>query len=65
MAGVVAETLRFGNSRGGSEDFPVALEVLRYMNVAGEVESNAYLRWGVLKALTLLRLHRQELDEIA
>ena len=36
MAGMVAESLRFGDSRGGVEDFPVALAVLRSFGVGAE-----------------------------
>eukprot|EP00607_Mallomonas_marina_P000250 CAMPEP_0182429522 /NCGR_PEP_ID=MMETSP1167-20130531/30055_1 /TAXON_ID=2988 /ORGANISM="Mallomonas Sp, Strain CCMP3275" /LENGTH=243 /DNA_ID=CAMNT_0024613301 /DNA_START=355 /DNA_END=1082 /DNA_ORIENTATION=+ len=64
MAGVVAETLRFGDSCGGLEDFPVALEVLRLSNVPLKDRDDT-LRWGLLKALNLLRIYRDELDAVA
>jgi hypothetical protein len=97
MAGMVAETLRFGTSEGGAEDYPTALSILQYYGISrrtydkarssnssigsdssrsnsGSVSSSqrniifsdsdtdAYLRWAVLKALVLLRLYRDELD---
>ena len=64
MSGVVAETLCFGDSKGGLEDFPVALEVLRQINIP-ENQRESYLRWAVLKALILLRIHRSTLDCVA
>ena len=72
MAGVVAELLRFGDSRGGFSDIPVALRVVRLLEgtgrnvVAGRsaARNKAYLRWALLKAIILLRLHREALDEV-
>lgn len=64
MAGMVAETLRFGTTKGGREDFPIALEILRRYGVANK-EVDFYLRWTLLKALSILRIHRDELDELA
>lgn len=63
MAGIVAETLRCGNSMGGSEDFPIAVSILRLYGIGAEVDD--YLRWAVLKALSLLRIYRDELDLLA
>jgi hypothetical protein len=65
MAGVVAETLRCGNSLGGKEDFPTAVGILRRYGVRQSGETDDYLRWAVLKALNLLRIHRDELDQLA
>eukprot|EP01041_Mallomonas_annulata_P004028 gene4028-8019_t len=64
MAGVVAETLRFGDSSGGLEDFPVAYEVLRISKIPSKDREDT-LRWGILKALNLLRIYRDELDLVA
>mmetsp|Transcript_8040 Transcript_8040/g.13373 ORF Transcript_8040/g.13373 Transcript_8040/m.13373 type:complete len:451 (-) Transcript_8040:58-1410(-) len=124
MAGMVAETLHFGDTIGGAEDFPVALAILRKYGVTGntgrslqsiavtsgmderkddsgstsdvsidntagsyigtsrstptgstprgkngvnmfsESDTDAYLRWAVLKSLVLLRLHRDTLDDL-
>ena len=64
LAGCVAETLRFGDSSGGKADIPIALEALRRTNVSRS-EHIGYLRWATLKALSLLRLHRDALDDIA
>lgn len=64
MAGMVAETLRFGDSKGGAEDLLFATEILRIMRVpVGEKEGA--LRWAVLKALLLLRINRDALDRVA
>lgn len=64
MAGMVAETLRFGDSRGGAEDLPLALALLQSYGVPRE-ERDDYLRWAVLKALVMLRIHREALEEVA
>ena len=64
MAGMVAETLRFGDSKGGAEDLLFATEVLRLLRVPNE-EKEGSLRWAVLKALVLLRIHRDALDRVA
>ena len=64
MAGVVAETLRFGNCRGGVEDIPVVYEVMRMEKIKAR-ERQGVLRWTLLKALSLLNIYRDELDEIA
>jgi len=34
MAGMVAETLRFGTSKGGAEDYPTALAILQYYGIS-------------------------------
>ena len=61
MAGCAAELLRLGDSRGGGEDIPRALEILRLSRV-GSHKRKAFLRWALLKAIVLLRLHRDALD---
>ena len=63
MAGVVAETLYFGDSKGGVEDFISASEILRKHGIAKE-DFDPYLRWALMKALILLRLHRDSLEEV-
>jgi hypothetical protein len=77
MAGIVAESLIYGNAIGGASDWPFALSVLNsyhertkvlldnpsdYMN---DDDKDAYLRGAVAKALVLLRLHRNELNNLA
>ena len=64
MSGMVAESLRFGNALGGSEDFSLAYSVLREMNIPS-VKREGYLKSGVLQSLILLRRHRDSLDELA
>lgn len=65
MAGTVAETLRFGDNTGGAADVSLALEALRNSNIKKRDEINSFLRFGLLKSLTLLRLYRDALDDIA
>ena len=65
MAGTVAEFLRFGDCTGGEVDIGIALDALRQSDVKRKDEINAYLRFGTLKALALLRLYRDALDDIA
>ena len=43
---------------------PFAYEILRLSRVAPE-DRTGCLRWAVLKALTLLRIHRDALDSVA
>lgn len=64
MAGMVSETLRFGDSKGGAEDLQFATEILRLLRTPNEEKEGA-LRWAVLKALLLLRIHRDSLDRVA
>ena len=64
MAGMVAETLRFGDSKGGAEDLLFATEVLRLLRVPSE-DKEGSLRWAVLKALLLLKINRDALDRVA
>lgn len=64
MAGVVAETLRYGDAKGGGQDLLVARSLLASINVTA-LESEDYLRWATAKALALLRLNRDALDELA
>lgn len=64
MAGMVAETLRFGDSKGGAEDLLFATEVLRLLKVPNE-DKEGSLRWAVLKALLLLKINRDALDRVA
>eukprot|EP01038_Epipyxis_sp_PR26KG_P005838 gene5838-8055_t len=65
MAGIVAETLRFGESKGGIMDLSLAKGILYNYDIKNKYEVDSYLRWAVLKALVLLKLHRDELDEIS
>lgn len=64
MAGMIAETLRYGDTRGGVADFTVATQILQFYQVP-TTERDDYLRWAVLKALTLLNAHRDELDAVS
>ena len=64
MAGMVSETLRFGDSKGGAEDLLFATEILRLLRVPME-EKEGSLRWAVMKALLLLRINRDALDRVA
>lgn len=64
MSGVVAESLRFGNALGGSEDFSLAYSLLREMNVPSS-KREGYLKSGILQSLILLNQHRDSLDELA
>lgn len=64
MAGMVAETLRFGDSKGGAEDLLFATEILRLVRVPTDEKEGA-LRWAVMKALLLLRINRDALDRVA
>ena len=66
LAGVVAESLRFGNTRGGLHDFSFASAVLKQIpEVTTAAISESYLRWAAMKSLSLLRIHRDILDEVA
>lgn len=51
------------DSRGGREDIPVVNEILRFANVDVR-EKEGVIRWALLKALQLLRIHREALDEL-
>lgn len=64
MAGMVSETLRFGDSKGGAEDLLFATEILRLLRIPSE-EKEGSLRWAVMKALLLLRINRDALDRVA
>eukprot|EP01036_Dinobryon_divergens_P029174 gene29174-38238_t len=64
MAGMVAESLRFGDCRGGREDLPLARSILRGYGVPRD-QVEEYLRWAVGKALALLRVHRDSFDAVA
>jgi hypothetical protein len=64
LSGVVAETLRFGDSKGGVADIQLAGLVHQMAKRPG-TNREAFLRWGLGKALTLLRLYRDELDAVA
>ena len=64
IAGVVAETLRFGNAKGGVEDLPVIFEIMRIDRIKVS-DRQGILRWTAMKALNLLKMHRDELDEVA
>lgn len=64
MAGVVAETLRFGDSKGGGQDLIVARAILQSNGIPPS-QCMGYLRWSVGKSLSLLRLNRNALDELA
>ena len=65
MAGTVAEFLRFGDCVGGGVDISIAVDALQQSGVRRGETVNSYLRFGALKALTLLRLYRDALDDIA
>lgn len=65
MGGVVAETLRFGDAEGGSEDVALAMEVIRTSPLLQGEPADGYLRWAVLNALKLLTQHRDILDNLA
>ena len=64
MGGVVAESLRFGSSLGGSQDFVFAFSLMRDFKIPSK-EREGYLRGGVLNALVLLTEYRDTLDEVA
>eukprot|EP00981_Chlorochromonas_danica_P014930 scaffold9485_cov248-Ochromonas_danica.AAC.5 len=62
MAGIVAESLVYGVSKGGKQDFPIALEVLKQLPLPNKTSMSAeetedYLRWALLKAVILLRMY--------
>lgn len=64
LAGVVAETLRCGNCKGGKQDLLVAKSLLDIVK-ASSLEKESYLRWAVGKSLSLLRTNRNALDDLA
>jgi hypothetical protein len=64
MSGMVAESLRFGNSLGGSEDFSVAYSIMREYGVPMNKRED-YLKNGIMNSLLLLRQYRDGLDEVA
>jgi hypothetical protein len=49
MVGMVSETLRFGDSKGGAEDLQFATEILRILKTPNEEKEGA-LQWAVLKS---------------
>ena len=63
MAGMVAETVRFGTSKGGAADLAMAYQIMRLAKVPA-ADQEGSLRWAVMKALTLMRLHRDALDAV-
>jgi hypothetical protein len=64
MAGVIAEQIRFGDSKGGAADIPVALEICRLAGIGKDKrQTRGYLRWALIKAITLLRINRDALDK--
>lgn len=76
VAGVVAETLYCGDSKGGRQDFPIAYEILRqfyssdlspdkYSTQTMEDAQDGYLRWALSKAFILLQLHEVALKAVA
>lgn len=78
VAGVVSEMLQFGNAFGGKQDFPLACEILRIylhsqdhqkysLQKGVDIEDEktiALLRWAIMKAISLLRLHNRELKVV-
>ena len=63
VLGLVAETLRFGDSKGGAADLVIASEILRKSQIRPS-DREGSLRWAVMKALILLRLYRNSLDSL-
>jgi hypothetical protein len=63
FSGVVAESLIFGDSRGGADDIRMAMELLHLSRIP-TADYEGSLRWAVMKSLVLLRLHRDSLDEL-
>lgn len=64
MSGMVAETLRFGSSLGGSEDFSLAYSLMREYRLPSS-KWEGYMRWATLSALSLMLKNRDSLDEAA
>ena len=63
FAGVVAETLVFGDCRGGGDDIRMAMVILQSSRIPSK-DYEGSLRWAVMKSLVLLRLHRDSLDAL-
>ena len=63
MAGVISETLIFGNSKGGGEDLQTAQILLNIIKTSNS-DKIGYLRWATSKALTLLLINRNALDKL-
>lgn len=64
VSGLVGESLRCGDAKGGVQDISVALEAMRMRKIPSK-DREGLLRWAVMKSLILLRQHRDELDCIA
>lgn len=69
LAGVVAESIVFGDSTGGVQDFPIAFEIARKHAISqdrpGKDNEECYLRWALTKALAMLKVNRDALDRVA
>lgn len=93
MAGIVAESIKYGDAIGGAEDWPLSFAILEQYNKITKKPSptrtipvsrssdgssakelimaydaditDEFLRGAALKALVLLRLHRDCLDRVA
>jgi hypothetical protein len=55
--------VRFGTSKGGTQDIIIANGILKLCAIKGK-DQEGYLRWSAAKALALLRLHRNALDDL-
>jgi hypothetical protein len=72
MTGIAAEIVMYGTSKLGEQDVQEALQELhQYAQITHNnrtltsIEVENYLRWALLKAVSLLRLHHVALEEVA
>lgn len=64
LAGIAAEVVAFGASEGGAADMEDAARVARKAS-PDESQRKVIYRWGLMQAVSLLKVHRTALDELA
>lgn len=62
MAGVAAEQMVYGDAQGGSDDRQIVRQLWRQLKQPTEAETR--IRWGALKAKTLLEANRPAYDAL-
>ncbi len=75
VAGIIAEMLRFGDSKGGASDLPLAYQIISTSfksntNQSGNTKYSLFsyedfLRWSLVKAIFILRTNRDALDIVS
>ncbi|MEO0408155.1 MAG: ATP-dependent Zn protease [Cyanobacteria bacterium P01_A01_bin.135] len=62
MAGIAAEQLVYGNAQGGGDDCQNVRQLWQQLGQPGDAETR--IRWGALKAKTLIETHRVAYDAL-